>query len=92
MIGVSIAAFCGFLLLLPGTGNAAAKTCAGRTATIVGTNRQYISDAERIEAEAPKLLALIRQGKLKITQAKAALKQRALAKLPKFPTNRRFLR
>ncbi len=54
-----------------------ANQTAQQAAEIVGTNRQYINDAERIEAEAPSLMGLIRDGKLTITQAKAALKRRA---------------
>ena len=47
-----------------------------QAAEIVGTNRQYITDAEKIETEAPKLTALIRDDKLSIPQAKTALKLR----------------
>ena len=52
------------------------RESAQQAAATVGTNRQYVYAAEKIEAEAPKLLALIRAGTLTIPQACTALKQR----------------
>ncbi len=55
------------------------RESAKQAAMIVGTNRQYIADVEKIEAEAPKLVARIRAGSLKVWQARTALKQREQA-------------
>ncbi len=52
------------------------RESAQQAAETVGTNRQYVYAAEKIEAEAPKLLAFIRAGTLTIPQACTALKQR----------------
>lgn len=43
---------------------------AQKVAEMAGTNRQYVSDAKRIKAEAPELLEQIRDGQKTITQAK----------------------
>lgn len=42
-----------------------------QAAQIVGTNRQYISDAKKLEKEAPDLLEEVKQGELTIPEAKA---------------------
>lgn len=48
-------------------------------AAIVGTNRQYVSDAKRIEATAPELIAEIAAGNLSIPEAKKEIKKRERA-------------
>ena len=45
-----------------------------QAAKIVGTNRQYIQDAEKIEKQAPELLKPILDGKINIQDAKKMLK------------------
>ena len=46
-----------------------------QAAAITGTNGRYISDAKRLAAEAPELLAKVRAGEMTIPQAKQAKKQ-----------------
>src|SRR5690606_8109496 len=41
-----------------------------QAATIVGTNRQYVSDAKRIAKEAPEVLEKVREGRLALPEAK----------------------
>jgi site-specific DNA-methyltransferase (adenine-specific) len=41
-----------------------------KSATLVGTNRQYVSDAKRLAKESPEVLERVRQGKLTIPEAK----------------------
>lgn len=41
-----------------------------QAAAIVGTNRQYVSDAKRIAEEAPEVLEKIREGRLALPEAK----------------------
>jgi hypothetical protein len=48
-----------------------------KAASTVGVNRQYVSDAKRIEKEAPKLAERIKAGKMTITQAKREMKETA---------------
>ncbi len=47
------------------TGRAAAQA-----AELLGTNRQYVSDMKKLNAEAPALFAAVRSGELSVTQAK----------------------
>jgi hypothetical protein len=56
--------------------NKQANKSAEKAAKTVGTNRQYITDAERIGEQSPELANLIRAGELTIPQAKTALKLR----------------
>lgn len=51
-------------------GEKRAPQAAAQAATIVNTNRQYISDAKAIQESAPELIADIRTGELNIPQAK----------------------
>lgn len=46
-----------------------------QAAQMVGTNRQYVSDAKRLRDEAPELLERVRSGELTIPQAKTELKR-----------------
>lgn len=48
-----------------------------KAAKLVGTNGHYVSDAKRIEREAPDLLEKVRIGAASITDAKRELKERA---------------
>jgi len=41
-----------------------------QAATLVGTNRQYVSDAKRIARESPEVLEMVRRGNLTIPDAK----------------------
>lgn len=50
---------------------------AEQAASIVGTNRQYVSDAKKIAEQAPDLLDDIRRGEKTIQDAKRELKERA---------------
>lgn len=47
-----------------------APQAAAQAATITQTNRQYISDAKALQADAPELLSEVRAGTLNIPQAK----------------------
>jgi len=47
-----------------------------QAAKILVTNRQYVSDAKRIQEQAPELLEQVRSGGLTIPQAKRELKER----------------
>ena len=49
---------------------------AEQAAQIVGTNRQYVSDAKKIAQLAPDLFEEIRQGEISITDAKRERKER----------------
>jgi hypothetical protein len=42
---------------------------AEQAAAMVGANRQYVSDAKKIEQDAPEILDQVKQGKLSIPQA-----------------------
>ena len=46
-----------------------------QAAQMVGTNRQYVSDAKRLRDEAPELLERVRSGELTIPQAKTEMKR-----------------
>lgn len=46
-----------------------------QAAQMVGTNRQYVSDAKKLRDEAPELLERVRSGELTIPQAKTELKR-----------------
>lgn len=46
-----------------------------QAAQMVGTNRQYVSDAKKLRDEAPELLERVRSGELTIPQARRALKE-----------------
>jgi hypothetical protein len=46
------------------------REACSQAAAIVGTNRQYVSDAKRIANESPEVLEMIRRGKLTIPEAK----------------------
>ncbi len=52
------------------SGEKRAPQATAQAATIVNTNRQYISDAKAIQEAAPELIADIRAGELNIPQAK----------------------
>jgi hypothetical protein len=52
-----------------------AGRAAEQAAAIVGTNRQYVSDAKKIEREAPDLLTDVRDGALTIPEAKKLVAQ-----------------
>lgn len=49
---------------------AEAGRASDRAAQLVGTNRQYVSDAKRLHSEAPALFEKVKAGELSITQAK----------------------
>lgn len=46
-----------------------------QAAQMVGTNRQYVSDAKRLRDEAPELLERVRSGELTVPQAKTEMKR-----------------
>jgi hypothetical protein len=50
---------------------------AKRAAEAIGVNHQYVSDAKKIEAEAPELAADIKAGTKTLTQAKRLIKEAA---------------
>jgi hypothetical protein len=54
-------------------------------AEVAGTNRQYVSQAKRLLAEAPDLFEEVKRGKLKVTQATDRLKRRQAQQRPKQP-------
>ena len=49
---------------------------AEQAAALVGTNRQYVSDAKNIEAKAPELLSKIIEGKITLPEAKKELRHK----------------
>lgn len=53
-----------------------APQAAAQAAMIVGTNRQYVSDAKRITEHAPDLAQAVKNGDIKLPDAKRALKKR----------------
>jgi N6-adenosine-specific RNA methylase IME4 len=60
---------------------------AEQAAQIIGTNRQYVSDAKRIQEQAPDLAAAVKQGDMKITEARRQLQRRTVAEeTPAMPT------
>lgn len=61
---------------------------AEQAAIIVGTNRQYVSDAKRISEQAPDLAAAVKSGDMKITEARRQLQRRTITEeTPALPTN-----
>jgi N6-adenosine-specific RNA methylase IME4 len=56
-----------------------------QAAAIVGTNRQYVSDAKKIEKEAPDLLPKVRDGKITIPEAKREVNARQRAEVKARP-------
>lgn len=52
-----------------------ANEAVQQAAQMVGTNRQYVSDAKKLRDEAPELLERVRSGELTIPQAKTELKR-----------------
>lgn len=52
-----------------------APQATAQAAQLVGTNRQYVSDAKKIAEQAPELLESIRNGEMTITQAKRQNKE-----------------
>lgn len=52
-----------------------ASEAVQQAAQMVGTNRQYVSDAKRLRDEAPELLERVRSGELTIPQAKTEMKR-----------------
>jgi N6-adenosine-specific RNA methylase IME4 len=52
-----------------------ANEAVQQAAQMVGTNRQYVSDAKRLRDEAPELLERVRSGELTIPQAKTEMKR-----------------
>lgn len=61
---------------------------AEQAATIVGTNRQYVIDAKRITEQAPDLAAAVKNGDMKITEARRQLQRRTITEeVPVLPTN-----
>jgi N6-adenosine-specific RNA methylase IME4 len=55
------------------------RTAAAQAAAIVGTNRQYVSDAKRIQEQAPDLAQAVLAGEIKITEARRQLQRRTVA-------------
>lgn len=53
-----------------------AGKAAEQAAAIVGTNRQYVSDAKKIAAAAPDLLEEVRSGAISLPEAKREIKER----------------
>ena len=64
---------------------------AEQAAQIVGTNRQYVSDAKKIAQLAPDLFEEIRQGEISITDAKRELKERKRADVRARRTPKRYI-
>jgi hypothetical protein len=60
--------------LMPQRGNGRAKQSRNQAAEIVGVGERYVSDAKRIQIEAPHLLPEIKAGHTTITQAINTLK------------------
>lgn len=61
---------------------------AEEAAKIVGTNTHYVTDAKRIQAQAPDLADAVQQGDMKITEARRQLQRRTVAeKTPPMPKN-----
>lgn len=59
---------------------------AEQAARIVGTNRQYVADAKRIIEQAPDLATAVKNGEMKITEARRQLQRRKLqAETPALP-------
>jgi len=59
-----------------------------QAAQIVGTNRQYVSDAKRITEQAPDLAQAVKNGDMKITEARRQLQRRTIVEeVPTMPTD-----
>ena len=50
-----------------------ARTSVGQAAKLLGTNRQYVSDAKKLTAERPDLAEKVRTGEMSIPEAKKAI-------------------
>jgi len=50
-----------------------ARTAVGQAAKLLGTNRQYVSDAKKLTAERPDLAEKVRSGEMSIPEAKKAI-------------------
>jgi N6-adenosine-specific RNA methylase IME4/ParB-like chromosome segregation protein Spo0J len=61
-------------ILLPQNFAEAKGESREQAAAIVGSNRQYVSDAKKLASEAPELLEKVRSGELSIPQAKQEYK------------------
>lgn len=55
------------------------RKARSQAAKALGTNRQYVSDAKKLQREAPELLEKVKMGKLTISKAKKELKNRRVA-------------
>ena len=55
------------------------QRAAEQAATIVGTNRQYVSDAKTIKAQAPDVFEKLKAGEVEMSDAKREVKKRAQA-------------
>ena len=61
---------------------------ADQAASIIGSNRQYVSDAKRLMSEAPDLAQHVKAGDMKITEARRQLQQRQKQEAPPLPTDK----
>lgn len=61
-----------------------------QAARLAQTNRQYVSDAKRIQQEAPELLEQVKDGTLTIPQAKRELVRQQRQEAPPFPTDNKY--
>lgn len=61
---------------------------AAQAAAIVGTNRQYVSDAKRIQEQAPDLAKQVKNGDMKIVEARRQLNRRVIAMTPIMPSSK----
>lgn len=55
------------------------RKASQQAAKALGTNRQYVSDAKKLQREAPELLEKVKAGKLTLSKAKKQLKNRQIA-------------
>lgn len=55
------------------------SSSSAQAAVILGTNRQYVSDAKRIQEHAPDLAQAVKSGDMKITEARRQLQRRTVA-------------
>lgn len=65
-----------------------ASSSVAQAAAIMGTNRQYVSDAKRIYEQAPDLAQAVKRGDMKITEARRQLVRRTIASAPVLPTGK----
>src|SRR5262245_17621753 len=61
---------------------------AQQSAVLAGTNRQYVSDAKKIETDAPDLLPKVRDGVLTIPEAKREINARQRAEIKARPVEK----